>query len=171
MAGEQVAMSSQRETIDNVRIALNALRLEFDTVEGELDDLRDEFDIVEGELDAEVIARVALEAEHDLLAAAPTTSETDTGRKAYGGATIYQKAFAVANFPNATTANVAHGVTTPNLVRVYGVADNGTNQYQLHTEDGVGMLSAMVDDTNIVLSAAANLSGYSGYVVMEYTKP
>lgn len=187
MAGEVVNTGGMREMGENTRVALNALRLEFDDVDTNLGTAEGDIDTLEGRMDTAEEDIGTLEdsmgtAEEDIGALETaveavdtqrviSTDEVDTGWKWVGGSTIYRKALAVAAYPNAGSANVAHGITgLGTVVRLFGVADNGTTQYVLNSPDGTGDFSACVDDTNVVVSAAADLSGYAGHVVIEYTK-
>lgn len=173
MAGEVVNTGGMREMGENTRVALNALRLEFDDVDTNLGTAEDDIDTLESSMSTaeEDIGALETAVEAVDTQRVISTDEVDTGWKWVGGSTIYRKALAVAAYPNGGSANVAHGITgLGTVVRLFGVADNATTQYVLNSPDGTGDFSAKVDDTNIVVSAAADLSGYAGHIVIEYTK-
>lgn len=102
-----------------------------------------------------------------------STSETETNETWIDGKKIYRKVIAVANFPNATSANVAHGVTgIDNTIRVWGRMKSGTVEVPLPNADPTAGASDGLfrNGANIEVRCGTNRSSYSGHVVIEYTK-
>ena len=97
-----------------------------------------------------------------------STTEYWTGEY-FGGSKLYAKTIDVGALPNATSSTDAHGISPVTIVRIIGTADNGTNQIPLPHFATAGV-EIYVDDTNINLVTTTDLSGYSGYVTLEYTK-
>jgi hypothetical protein len=97
-------------------------------------------------------------------------AETDTGQRWVGGAVVYRKVLTVAAGPDQTTINVAHGITgLLDVVKVYGSLKNVGNDRIVFPTDGA-QISMNIDQTNVELTSAADLSGYAGVLVLEYTK-
>ena len=89
-------------------------------------------------------------------------------RERYSGKPVYTKLIVIGAMPNATTKSIAHeieGVVTP--VRCCGQYGN------LQTIPGVtsdGETKVSFDKTHIYINSSTNLSAYTGYVQLWYTK-
>lgn len=109
-----------------------------------------------------------------------STSETDTGLAWVDGRKIYQKVIAIAAFANGavtpTLLQTAHGVAgIERFVDVWGYAKNAAGQTvpipYIHSASAGYGISLAVSDTYInTRSYGADFSGYSGHVVIQYTK-
>ena len=98
-------------------------------------------------------------------------AETDTGMKWIDGKNIYRKVFTVAAFPNSTSTTFAHGITNlGSVTSLYGVAflDPGVAAGKMFV--GSGNPSVLYAVNNITLTTTSDMSGQSGFVVIEYTK-
>ena len=97
-----------------------------------------------------------------------TATETATG-ETFLGSPVYRKVFTITAFPNNTTTLFDHGVTNLGTVLdLYGTAVDG---------DGNGItveyrntLYLRYTPTQIGMASTSDYSGYSGYIIMEYTK-
>ena len=103
-----------------------------------------------------------------------STTEQLTGDVWIDGKPIYRKVINIGTLPNATTKSVAHGISNletvidikgfykegtvyiPNVYVVPGTLSNGVRTY--------------ISGGNVNVSAGINRTGYSGYVIIEYTK-
>lgn len=100
-----------------------------------------------------------------------------TDEKAVGawidGKTIYRKVVNFGALPNATVREVAHNITNIDyVISIVGMADNKTDFLQLprvHTEPSLN-IALQMNKTNITILTGYNLSAYSAYVIIEYTK-
>ena len=90
------------------------------------------------------------------------------------GKPIYRKTVDVGALPNATTKNVAHGITDfGTLIRMYGAAKNDTTEVPLPyvTPSNLNQtMSIWRTGNNIRIQTGTDRSAYSGYVTLEYTK-
>lgn len=100
-----------------------------------------------------------------------STSEQDSGLRWTDGSIIYQKTVSLGALPNATSTTDAHGISNlDQIIKIEGMADDGTDQIPLpyyHATDGVDVA---VDDTNINLVTEDNKSGFTGYLTIFYLK-
>lgn len=107
-----------------------------------------------------------------------STSEVNTGFKWVNNKDIYKKTINFGALPNATTKNVAHGITSLEhvinqeawayraspLTRKVIPSVNTTNVSNQYTVDNI-------DNTNISIISAVDVSGYTiCYVTIWYTK-
>jgi len=109
-----------------------------------------------------------------------STSETDTGLAWTDGKKIYQKVIAIAAFPNAAGSpsllQTAHGVAgIAKFVDAWGYAKNAAGETiplpYIHSASAGYGISLAVDATYInTRGYGADFSGYSGHVVIQYTK-
>ena len=85
---------------------------------------------------------------------------------------LYRKVIPVPALPNATSADVDTGIADNITVRhLYGMCGTATGNYQLPIPRGNNIDAYYRDDLKkITIYAAQDLSTYSGYVVLEYTK-
>ena len=90
--------------------------------------------------------------------------------KDIGGGNIYAKAFAVANYPNATSATIAHGITgLLKTIMLKPVLTNGSAHYIAGTS-AIGPIYADIQTTNVRIVTTANYSTFSGTIYMLYTR-
>jgi hypothetical protein len=87
---------------------------------------------------------------------------------------IYTKRLAIEALPNATSGNVAHGVTGIKLDGHFAVSrlscSSGTNGATARTNKDSAGLSFSFDATNVVITTTANLSAQAGQMTIEYCK-
>lgn len=92
------------------------------------------------------------------------------------GSTLYEKTFDCGSFPNNTSKTVNTGLGTSAVIRdIEGVFGTSTNPTQFYSIDcnfptSTGYVYVCVINGNISIQTNANLSGYSGYVTLRYTK-
>ena len=100
-----------------------------------------------------------------------STSEKDSGQVWTDGSTIYQKTIELGALPNATSTTDAHSISNlDRIIKIEGMADDGTDQIPLpyyHATDGV---EVSVDDTNITLVTEDDKSGFTGHITIYYLK-
>ena len=114
-----------------------------------------------------------IKAQLEELAGAYSTTEHKTGRKWIDGKDIYEKTVDVGALPNATTKQVAHGVTYDKVVSLRGICSNSDNAFlplPAVATSSAYAIELSVDTTNIVITTAQDRSTFSGYVILEYTK-
>ena len=99
-----------------------------------------------------------------------STEEIDTGIK-YLGETVYRKVFDVEALPNATTMNIAHGVSNLGLVfNLRGIVDDeGGTTYGRPIPFSTTLLLNF-SAINIVIAATTDWSTRSAKIIFEYTK-
>ena len=95
-------------------------------------------------------------------------TETDTGQT-FLGAKVYRKVFAIAAYPNNTTLYIDHGITNLGVVLdLYGSAvDSEGSGITVEYRNTLYLRYTL---TQIGIASTSDYSGYSGYVVIEYTK-
>jgi len=89
------------------------------------------------------------------------------------GDTVYTKTVDLGNLPNATTKNVAHGITgLSQVIRFYGAGYNSgvPNWIPIPYATSGDLMSVIINATNISLVTAQNLSALTGTLTIEYTK-
>lgn len=103
-----------------------------------------------------------------------STSETNTGKTWIDGKPIYRKVVDLGALPNNTMKNVTHGITNIDTVTdYYGVAKSGSNTtlkipyVATETTDTIAMYVSAI---NVAVKTKQDMSAYSGYAVIEYTK-
>ena len=102
-----------------------------------------------------------------------STSEQDTGCKWIDGKPIYKKTVSLGALPNATTKNVAHGISSLGImVDMRGVAfySNGVQLPLPFVSTAQTAVSLNATSTDIVITAAGDRSSSSGYATLLYTK-
>jgi len=103
-----------------------------------------------------------------------STDEIVTGDTWIDGKTIYRKVISFGTLPNATTKNVAHGITgLTRVVEFSGSAINGTtDQVALpHVSNTATWdIQLNVNATNVSIVTANNYAPYTGYVILKYIK-
>lgn len=105
-----------------------------------------------------------------------STSEINTGAKWIDGSAIYKKTVSVGALPNATTKNVAHGISNlSRLIKIEGYAyrssDVTTFPIPSVSNTAVNSIVVTVNDTNIVIGTGIDRSNIAeAYVTLYYTK-
>lgn len=87
----------------------------------------------------------------------------------------YRKTVSIGALPNATSKDVAHGVTNFEIesIRLYGAAENNTAVLPLPFVTTVAANQIDVrwlDSTNLRIATGSNFSAYNGWIVVEYAK-
>lgn len=87
---------------------------------------------------------------------------------------IFSKVLATGALPNATSGNVAHGVSNIKLdghffVRALNAWSGTAGATARTNKDSAGM-SFSFDGTNVIITTTANLSAQSGQMIIEYCK-
>ena len=86
------------------------------------------------------------------------------------GKEVYVKRVNCGNLPNATTKNIAHGLSNFNIIKKpegFATASDGTNTIplpELHIDGLAYSVSLEVDKTNIKIRAGSDRTYYIGYV-------
>ena len=86
---------------------------------------------------------------------------------------VFRKVLSTGNLPNATSKNVPLGISNlETLLKLTGTATTGTTTIPLPYIGTTIDNSARVyrSGTNVKIATGADLSGYSGYIIVEYTK-
>ena len=102
--------------------------------------------------------------------------ETITGKTWIDGKTIYRKVVDLGTLPNATTKDVSHGISNVSaFVDVRGMAVNIANGIVTLPIPRVATSSSMnldvsLNATNVHLETSFDYSGWTGFVIIEYTK-
>ena len=107
-----------------------------------------------------------------------STTEQNTGRKWIDGKDIYFKVVELGALPNATTKNVAHGITgISEWVKIEGTANNATNTSGISIplvydgNNATNNTRIAVNDTNVVLETDTDRSSFNKcYAILYYTK-
>lgn len=90
------------------------------------------------------------------------------------GKSLYRKVVNIGTLPNNTSGGGPHGISNINLiVKIYGYCTNGSAFRPLpcsSTNTSIGIIDVFADPTYIYVRTNANMSSYSGFVVLEYTK-
>ena len=103
-----------------------------------------------------------------------STEEHLTGRKWIDGKDIYRKVVDVGALPNDTTKQVAHSITYDAIVSLTGICSNSDNAFlpmPAVATSSAYAIELSIDITNVVITTAQDRSAFSGYVILEYTKP
>lgn len=91
------------------------------------------------------------------------------------GSKLYQKTIDASSYPNNTSKNIAHGITSLNKVlSLKAYASNGSNDVCFDSSYSNSKASQNIviyrSGSNIVVSTNFNASSYSGYITLQYTK-
>lgn len=93
------------------------------------------------------------------------------------GSTVYEKVVDLGTLPNATTKNVAHGISNLGILvsADFSAYDSQgyrfTFPYTVVDRNYFGyQVSVSLDTTNIIIVTDADRSAYSGYAILRYTK-
>lgn len=101
--------------------------------------------------------------------------EQATREKWIDGKIIYKKTISLGNMPSSGSKNVAHGITGLDLVIniVGNVNDPSVGQYTLpmnSAASGAALAGIRADNTYVTVAVSSNLSAYTGYATLWYTK-
>ena len=102
--------------------------------------------------------------------------EVPTGETWIDNKSIYRVVIDIAPLPNATTKNYAIPVRYQEIVKLYGVANDGTTSvfplpFLLTGALGNGIGIRITDYQTLTVECGADRSGYTkAYVIIEYTK-
>lgn len=103
-----------------------------------------------------------------------STSEINTGATWINGAPIYKKTISIGTLPNATTKNVAHGISNLDLViDIKGCAWDGSSTWLPIPNAGSSSatIEAYVYSSNIVITTGMDRTSFTtSYVTLYYTK-
>ena len=88
---------------------------------------------------------------------------------------MFVKLIDLGTLPNATSKSVAHGIeSTATIIGFEGFAKSTSNsilqQFPLVNTSGVVAAKLQITKENAVVYAFSDLSGYTGYVKIKYTK-
>lgn len=99
-----------------------------------------------------------------------STTERQIGT--YNGEALYRKNLRISAFPNASNQQYAHGISNlKQLVHLYGYANSGTVTLTVPSvASSAYEIQVSRNGANISVTTGGNLSGYSGYITLEYTK-
>lgn len=98
-----------------------------------------------------------------------STEEVKTGGTWIDGKPIYRKVVDVGTLPNATSKSVLHNIQNLNkILEAKLVANDSTNSIVCNF--GGTAMAVYIDAANIITKTDNNFTGYSGYVIIEYTK-
>lgn len=87
---------------------------------------------------------------------------------------IYRKVLSIGNLPNNASKAVEHNISNLGyVISVSGTVTNGSAYRTINsssTNNLVGIIEVFTDTTYIYIRDNANLSDFSGYIIIEYTK-
>jgi len=90
------------------------------------------------------------------------------------GKPIYRKVIDCGNLPNNSSKNVAHGITNyDDVIKLEGVIRYSTYRFPIPSVPGTtsqGTLGLMMGGTNITLRTTTDMTSWTAYVIIEYTK-
>ena len=103
-----------------------------------------------------------------------STSEQDTGFTWVDGKTIYRKTFSLGYLPNNSGLHINHGISQlGKVIKIEGTAqtDNLAAIVPIpYINLGKNLMMVLCTDTQIQITTQMNMSAYSGYVTLYYTK-
>lgn len=100
-----------------------------------------------------------------------STSEVNTGKKWIDGKPIYRKVVNIGNLPNNVSKTVAHNIQNIEIaIKAEVIAKNSNNNILLTATYGGTACTCFVNNTNIQVGTNQDMTSYSGYVILEYTK-
>ena len=99
-----------------------------------------------------------------------STTERQIGT--YNGEVLYRKNLYISAFPNASNQQYPHGITNlKQLVHLYGYANSGNITLTVPSVASSAFeIQVSRNGANISITTGGNLSTYSGYITLEYTK-
>ena len=118
---------------------------------------------------AEATEILALQGDVEALRSYSTT-EADTGKKWIDNSLIYRKVLFIESLPNATTLNVDTGIVNlKDILNAHGFIPQGEG-VQGRILPYSNQLVLRYSGNNLVVTASADYSSYSAYIILEYTK-
>lgn len=104
-----------------------------------------------------------------------STSEINTGFTWTDGSAIYKKTIVFGKAPNATTKNVAHGISNLGVVikfEGFGFSSSSSKYTPIpwSPASSGSMMDLSVDDTNITMTSSSDRSAWSFTITLYYTK-
>lgn len=113
----------------------------------------------------------------DELASAPSGVNYSTTEHVIGtwvdGSTLYEKSINLGTLPNNTTASVPTGlsnVIVRDMQGMFGSESAPYDRYSIYTKFLTGNLYIIYVNGNINIETSLNLSSYTGYITLRYTK-
>ena len=99
-------------------------------------------------------------------------AETDTGKKWIDGKTIYRKIISIDALPNTTYQSYAHNISNiDTIIDFYGITKiTNDNAARKIGYSGSGINGFIVSLSNVNITTNSDMSGFSAYVFIEYTK-
>lgn len=99
-----------------------------------------------------------------------STSEINTGKKWIDGKPIYRKVIDLGALPNNTTKNIAHNIQDIEEIPELNVIARNNLGGRISLRYDGSTSSVYATATNVVVTAAVDFSGFTGYAILEYTK-
>lgn len=104
-----------------------------------------------------------------------STTEKNTGMKWIDSKEIYKKTVNLGALPNATSINYPHGITNIDKIVSFEAICNDASGNTLplpyvNMDSASYQTQIEIGSTNILVKTGANLSAYTGYVTLYYTK-
>ena len=97
-----------------------------------------------------------------------STSEQDTGCKWIDGKPIYKKTIDFGSLTDNTGKSVAHGITSINrVVKIEAIMYQGANSWAIPY---TSVISVSVEGSNVAIYTNTNLTRFSAFVTVYYTK-
>lgn len=97
-----------------------------------------------------------------------STSEVDTDVKWIDNKTIYRKVIDFGTLPDSTSKSVAHGISDiSRVVKIEAVMYQGASSWVIPY---VSVSGVSVEGSNVVINTTADLTGFSAFVTVYYTK-
>ena len=108
-----------------------------------------------------------------------STSEVKTSKIWIDGKSIYRKVIDIGALPDTTQKAIASGVdfSTAFLVKMYGVCKHSSSNvcfalpFSNPATLGYSIMLNIDNQNNVVVTAGTDRTEYTGYVIIEYTKP
>jgi len=103
-----------------------------------------------------------------------SATEKLTGEKWIDGKPLYRKVINIGAMPNASSKSVAHGASIDTCIHIYGFAVTGAVRVPLPFVSSSSITAAMainLNSGNIDITAGTDRTAFTGYVIIEYTKP
>lgn len=108
-----------------------------------------------------------------------STSEVKTSKVWIDGKSIYRKVIDIGALPDNTQKAVASGVdfSTAFLVKMYGVCKHSSSNvcfalpFSNPSTLGYSIMLNIDSQNNVVVTTGTDRTEYTGYVIIEYTKP
>ena len=99
-----------------------------------------------------------------------STSETKTGKTWIDGKPIYRKVYDFGSLPDSATKSVTIGDDTIRFISLQGIAVSGRVAIPIPGDNATGTITVYTTTSNITIKTSTDLSGFTGYVIAEYTK-